>query len=139
MQRGAIGGSAASRLTSPRHLSSGAYLLPWPNGYHLRPVNQRNTIPGQPFYHVHHPNIGRNKGVNLPLRRARANCGAGSCRHNQAMTAIYRAVAVARPPNQGGGRGEGRALPCTMPPLGVCCPLVYRRSTSALPSRCPSA
>lgn len=102
-----------SGLSSPRHLPSGVYLPPPPNGYHLRPVNQRNTIPGQPFYLVHQPNIGRNKGVNLPLRRGTANCGAGSCRHNQAMTAIYRAVAAARPPSREGGRGGGRALPCT--------------------------
>lgn len=77
-----------SSLLSPRYLPSKVYLPLRSNGYHLRPLNQRNTIPGQPFYLVHQPNIRRNKGVNLPLRRGIANCGAGSCRHNQPMTAI---------------------------------------------------
>lgn len=89
------------------HPMSYAYLPSRFNGYHLRPVYHRNMIPGQPSYLVHQPNIGRNKGVNLPLRQARANCGVESCRHNQPMTAIYRMVAT--PTTQPSGKGPSPA------------------------------
>lgn len=69
-----------------------------PGDRHPETVNQVNVISGPPSYLVDQVNIGRNKGVNFPLRLDRANCGLRNRHRNHLMAAVYRLAASTTQP-----------------------------------------